>query len=415
MQKRLGEMRIVLPVFIVTFLGLAALALLFIVGESRRAQVLAEYEADRVASTLLDAYRAQGVFEPSDLDKRVLGFALYGQTGEPLVSFGDVPSRLNADQTGPAFRYDRGRGTLSVARPLGGAGPQGMMRGMMQGALAGRGPRAGMGGTLLLSMDARAFYRTRGAYRAAAVLAPLAIAGLAAAFFQLLVSNNRYRRKVDQQETLARLGESARTLAHEIRNPLGSIRLQTGLLRKTLSAGVGSRELEIIEEETERLNVLARRVGDFLKSPGGVPERISLARFLRDLAARSPYPIRATAELPDVVVLFDPELLRSVIENLVRNAHESYENVESDRGADLTVTKESGRVVISVLDRGKGIPEELMEKVFDPFFTDKIQGSGIGLSLSRRFVEAAGGTLIIGARPGGGTEARITLPEEAAT
>ena len=76
----------------------------------------------------------------------------------------------------------------------------------------------------------------------------------------------------------------------------------------------------------------------------------------------------------------------------------------------MELSREKGRVVISVRDRGKGIPPELSEKVFDPFFTDKVYGSGVGLSLSRRFVEAAGGTLTLLQRRGGGTEARVTLP-----
>jgi len=75
-------------------------------------------------------------------------------------------------------------------------------------------------------MDISAYYRSRILYRAAAVVAPAAIAVIAAVFLFLLVSNVRHRRRSQEQETLARLGESARTLAHEIRNPLGAIRIQ---------------------------------------------------------------------------------------------------------------------------------------------------------------------------------------------
>jgi signal transduction histidine kinase len=68
---------------------------------------------------------------------------------------------------------------------------------------------------------------------------------------------------------------------------------------------------------------------------------------------------------------------------------------------------------VSVLDRGPGIPPEIRAKVFDQFFTSKTKGSGIGLSVARRFVEAAGGELELEDRPGGGTVARVLLPREA--
>ena len=69
-----------------------------------------------------------------------------------------------------------------------------------------------------------------------------------------------------------------------------------------------------------------------------------------------------------------------------------------------------GKVEIAVLDRGEGIPENAGDKIFDPFFTSKISGSGVGLSISKRFVEASEGQLMIHNRKGGGTEARIVLP-----
>jgi signal transduction histidine kinase len=69
-------------------------------------------------------------------------------------------------------------------------------------------------------------------------------------------------------------------------------------------------------------------------------------------------------------------------------------------------------VEVDVLDRGPGIPSEIRDKIFDPFFTSKAQGSGFGLSIARRFVEAAGGTLTLEDRPGGGIRARIALPRE---
>jgi two-component system sensor histidine kinase HydH len=262
-------------------------------------------------------------------------------------------------------------------------------------------------------MDISSYYRTRLVYRAAAAVAPFAVAGVAALFLSLLASNARHRRRAEEQETLARLGESARTLTHEIRNPLSAIRIQAGLLRKKAGAAAPS-HLDAIDEEVERLSDLTRRVSDFIRNPRGEPRPILLDGFLRELAGKLPVPVAFTTagDQSGTRVSFDAELLRSVLENLVRNAHESYGDGASAGPVEVELAREKANAVISVRDRGKGIPPELSQRVFDPFFTDKVHGSGVGLSLSRRFVEAAGGTLALLPRRGGGTEARVTLPAE---
>ena len=152
------------------------------------------------------------------------------------------------------------------------------------------GARGGPAGALFLSMDISSFRRSQLLYRAAAVVSPFVVAGLAALFFSLLASNIRHRRRAQEQETLARLGESARTLAHEIRNPLSAIRIQTSLLRKKIP-GRCVRPLDAIDEEVERLSLLSRRVSDFLKNPRGSPRQIALEGFFGSLPpGRRPRP-----------------------------------------------------------------------------------------------------------------------------
>ena len=411
------EIRFLIAAFLILFCGLALLSIFLLAAEARREGILVEYEADRTASALQETYLSEGGLDTGALDSRIRGFGIYDASGEPALRFGDAPPALSGGAQARAFSYDESGRSLSLVRALGMSG-QGMGRGMMmrspdvprawsgaamQGHLAG--------GGLYLSMDISGYYRKRFTYGAAAVLAPVLIAGIASLFLALLASNLRYRRRAAQRETLARIGETARTLAHEIRNPLVAIRMQTALLRREIPDGSG-RELDIIDEEIERLTLLTRRVGDFLKNPRGSPESLDAAEFLRELSRKFPWPVSFPAPDPGHShrILFDRELLRSVIENLVNNARESYGEEEPAGSVEIALSGEGSKLVIAVRDRGKGIPPEISEKVFDPFFSDKTHGSGIGLSVSRRFVEAAGGSLTLAPREGGGTEARVTLP-----
>jgi signal transduction histidine kinase len=412
-----NETRFLIPGFLILFVVLAMLAVFLLVGESRRSRILVEYEAERSAYTLADSFRSAGSLDTSSVDPGIKGFALYSSTGEALARLGDTPEVFAAYEARPGFRYDAQRRLLTLVRRVGMGGPgmRGMM-GMPGGGAPGSGPVLGPQallrgpGMLFLSMDITSYYHRRFLYRAAAVFTPFAVAGIAALFFSFLAANIRHRRRAEEQETLARLGESARTLAHEIRNPLGAIRIQTGLLRRNLTAPDSS-PLDAIDEEVERLSLLTRRVSDFMKNPRGIPQRILVEQFLRDLAGKPPAPFVMTAagDQSQSAVIIDADLLRSVVENLVRNAQESY-NEGDERPVEVELSREKGHIVIAVRDRGKGIPAGLSEKVFDPFFTDKLHGSGIGLSLSRRIVEAAGGNLTLVQRHGGGTEARVTLP-----
>jgi two-component system, NtrC family, sensor histidine kinase HydH len=411
------EPRFLTATVVAVFCALALFAVVFLAGEARRAKLLVEYEADRTAAALLEAYRSGEAIDSSAIDPRVLGFGVY-LSGGALLRLGDAPDALPREQRA-GFTYDRRARTLALARPLGtsgmgGAGsraaPGQMMRrggpGMRGMPMAG--PRAG---SVFLHMDARGYYRSRLLYTVGAVVAPFLVAGLGGLFLSMAAANRRYRRAAEDRELLARLGEAAHTLAHEIRNPLGAIRMQTGLLRKGASPSPAA-HLDIIDEEVSRLTMLSRRVGDFLKNPRGNPERILLDSFLGELLPRFPRPVRLDAGPGCPEVFFDRDLLRSVVENLVRNAHESYDDEAAQEARDVTVAAAArpDGVRLSVFDRGKGVAADRAEQVFGPFVSDKAGGSGIGLSISRRFVEAAGGTLRLLPREGGGTEARVTLP-----
>ncbi len=256
--------------------------------------------------------------------------------------------------------------------------------------------------------------------RLATVLFPLAellLAALVLFVRGLVVRNDEYRRRIEEQRNLVVLGTAASTLAHEIKNPLLSIRLQARILEKTCPESA-QREIGIINDEVERLSALSHRVGDYLRDPAGNPSSVDprdvAAEVGRRLCGRD---ILLDSAEPGTRVFIDPERLRSVLENLVRNALESDGAVHGtdaggcmDMQVGIVVASSEKGVSIDVLDRGQGLSPEAASRLFDPFFTSKSRGTGIGLSVCKRFVEAAGGTIHLQPRDGGGCVARVVLP-----
>ncbi len=250
-----------------------------------------------------------------------------------------------------------------------------------------------------------------GQVRTQAVLFPtveIVFAALVSYVAFVVMKNVEYRRRIEEQKNLVVLGTAASTLAHEIKNPLLAIRLQTSIIAKSLP-GKAQRELDIIDSEVERLSALSHRVNDFLRDPRGQPERIDAAAVASEVGARlcgrSVFDGRPAQ---DAFVSMDPERLRSTLENLLRNALESGGYPEE---VGIEIGRSDGAVRIDVLDRGAGILPKDRERIFDPFFTTKSRGTGIGLAICRRFIQAAGGAVSLEDRPGGGTTARVVLPE----
>jgi two-component system sensor histidine kinase HydH len=410
----------------VLFLSVSALSLFLLSGERKRAELAFEYEAEKLATTLMDYYRDNRELPLDQLRELVLGFGVYSSNRTPLERYGSAPASLEPagprpggpPGPSPEVRFLRGSRSLVLIRRLGWMPGMHVMPGIPGLPGRQRGPRmmGRMGGfsegpqALFLELSAGPYWARERLLSAARILLPLALAGLTVLAGVLFRRGSVYRRRLAAQEQLARLGEASRALAHEIKNPLSAIRIQTGLLSKTLPEARRG-DLRIIEEETQRLALLADRIGDFLRDPLGQPEALDLDRFLGEMALRYDRQLLYRFQgQPPARVNFDRERLRSVLENLIRNAQESMDG----RPAELECEAGRHQVEVAVLDRGPGIPPEIRDKIFDPFFTSKAHGSGFGLSIARRFVEAAGGSLSLEDRPGGGTRARIVLKREPA-
>jgi two-component system, NtrC family, sensor histidine kinase HydH len=241
-----------------------------------------------------------------------------------------------------------------------------------------------------------------------AVLVLLAFAGALSA---RVVGRARSERRAEHARRLAALGQMAGVLAHELRNPLASLKGHTQLLAESLESGTRAHaKATLVVSEAVRLEGLTRDLLAFVRdgelSPRSIAPAELLARALQDVPAER-LVLDLSAAPPALVV--DEVRLSAALRNLVRNALEV-----SPPAAPVTLAfathAPSGDVVITVADEGPGISEEDRERVFEPFFTKNLHGTGLGLAVARRAVEDHGGTLVVDGGVPRGAIFRIRLP-----
>lgn len=239
-------------------------------------------------------------------------------------------------------------------------------------------------------------------------LGALVVTGLMALILSIYRNNKRYREELSRNENLVHMGAAARTLTHEIKNPLSALTIQSALLRKTLPTQY-SGDLDVMDHEIQRLSNLTNRVSEFLRNPVGTPVRIELVSFVKDISRLFNSQVKVICDdTLSIAIEFDPDRARSVFENIIKNATES--TSDRDPEVEVEIRKKRHFAFVEVRDRGDGISKEDKLKLFNPFYTTKIHGSGIGLSISQQFIKARGGTLKIDNREGGGTVVEIVLP-----
>jgi PAS domain S-box-containing protein len=218
------------------------------------------------------------------------------------------------------------------------------------------------------------------------------------------------------QAALTQLGELAAVVAHEVRNPLAGLRASLEVLRSRLPAT--QKEREILQAMIHRIDALNAKVNDMLRF---ARPRTPVLRpvDVGSVAAEAVTSARAAvgAECPEialsteaVAVQADPEMLRAVLLNLLLNACQA-----GGPRVEVIVGMADDRCVISVADRGAGIPEEIQDRIFDAFFTTKTTGTGLGLPIVKRLIELQNGSVTLRPREGGGTVAELTVPLSGAT
>lgn len=244
---------------------------------------------------------------------------------------------------------------------------------------------------------------------------------LASTFNAMTASIARFQREAALRERLSSLGRLSTVVAHEIRNPLMIIKAALRTLKRDPvdTAQVRAAAADI-DEEVVRLNHIVTEVLDFARP-------IKFERAPVDLNALCAGAVRAAgadAAGPAVTldldrglgpIVTDAERLRVVLVNLLTNARHAVAALGeglSPAGPITLVTRlqPSGRVTVEICDRGAGIAAEDLPRVFDPYFTTRRTGTGLGLPISRNIIEGLGGTITIASREGRGTDVRIELP-----
>jgi two-component system sensor histidine kinase HydH len=421
---------------ILSWVLLSALVIFSISGLRDRARLLRDNENEQILNMLFTSLRGfddfgSAIESNEDLREQIRGFGVYGGDLLPLYRWGKAPPVFDESILGSRplkSRYgrytipDRSSGSVKFVLQTERMAPQPppqRERHHPQAESPRMPPRQNwFFNTLVQSkyfyidISHPVYWRIQNFTAVIRPLCILLLLALALYIRNLYMRNIEYRERIEAQKKLVVLGTAAATLAHEIKNPLLSIRLQTGILEK-LYPEKGRDEIAIINEEVDRLSGLIYRVNDYLREGRGNPAAFDLRGLLEETGNRLCGRNIIEEGAPQRAMVFaDSDRMRSVFENLLRNALESGGPPE-ETGISVrrSVAGGKAKVTVSVRDRGGGIDPADMGRIFDPFFTRKSTGTGIGLSISRRFIEAAGGTISITNREGGGTEVLVTLPE----
>ena len=409
------------------------------VFEEQRARRLSlQFEIYRASAALVEGWldNPKGNF----VGGPVLGFGIYDADGKAITAQGSAPEGID-----PAARRNsepepgRGGNSLYLMRPLparNGMDRYGMRgQGMMRGAPPGAGMMGGQGfgiaappanpldivvagsRTMWLEYSVSAGSLGETLLITGGAVLSLILAAIYALVLILLKRNGELRERETKNRELAELGQAARTLVHEIKNPLGVIGIQAATLRRREGEdSVTGKAALVIDGEVRRLATMADRIREFLKAGPGDAREIELRAFLEAFVLR--HDPEGAADMAGGIALqlpsdgvsaparVDPDRLALALDNLFANACEA----DPEALPSIELARKGRFWLLTIADRGKGIDADSRERLFEPFFTTKEKGSGIGLALARSIARQAGGDLAYAPRPGGGSLFSLSLP-----
>jgi signal transduction histidine kinase len=223
--------------------------------------------------------------------------------------------------------------------------------------------------------------------------------------------------RLAHQEKIAALGRVAAQVAHEVKNPLAGLLLYSLHLKGKVSDKLSESEVSLIDKIVETINHLTKTVEQvlsFARPVSLMPRRMDLNRIASDVLqllepqmAANRIEVRLSLSEPDASGVLDESSLRAALMNLMLNAIQAM----PDGGSLSVVTEQTGDALrLEIADTGVGMSEEQAKSIFEPFYTTKPQGLGLGVPFAKKVVEQHGGTISFVSRPGAGTTIRIKLP-----
>jgi two-component system, NtrC family, sensor histidine kinase HydH len=268
---------------------------------------------------------------------------------------------------------------------------------------------SGLGGTIYLSLRWAQMLKLEVDQKTADLMASQA---------EVRESMDRLLRIQDEllrSERFAAIGEAASHLAHEIKNPLllmGGFAMQ---VRRRLPEDSPDREkLVIVEKEAKRLEELLMEVQNFTRPAKPQMETRDINREIEDIIRLVENDLRqrgivVVKELDETIppLDHDPRQIRQVLLNLAKNAGEA---IKGGGWITFRSRHEDGQVKVSITDTGEGMPPEVLDNLFNPFYTTKVKGTGLGLAVCSRIIEDHGGTISVSSAQGEGSTFTFTLP-----
>ncbi|NNG07748.1 MAG: PAS domain S-box protein, partial [Desulfobacteraceae bacterium] len=226
--------------------------------------------------------------------------------------------------------------------------------------------------------------------------------------------HQQLERKLLQSERLAAVGQAAAHVAHEIKNPLMIIGGFSNQIGQRLEDEKDLQKLEMILDEVRRLEGLVANLGDFTKEYRLVKRHADINSVLADVleimsgvCSPEKYEFKKFLSSEVAEINCDPDKLKQVFINVISNGLEAMTD-----GGTISISTETlpDGIEVRIVDQGSGIPEEDLEHIFEPFYTTRERGSGLGLSISYKIVEAHGGEIWADSSPGEGASFIIQLP-----
>lgn len=225
------------------------------------------------------------------------------------------------------------------------------------------------------------------------------------------------------QDKMASLGRVTAGIAHEIRNPLSGINIYVNTLGKLYNRGEDPEKIKAIftqlQSASSKIESVIRRVMDFSKP--GEPKFVltDINKPIQEAIKLATVTLRQSGVTIDAILArnlkkcrIDPQMIEAVIFNLITNAADAMKNTTGQKRIEVTAGVKGGYLSVTVSDSGPGVPPGLRAKIFDPFYTTKPDGTGIGLSLCHRIMADHGGSIRVCTSRWGGAKFTIEIPIE---